>query len=79
MFSPSIIFIYLFIIFAAGKEVLKQRENSHLVSVPHHLQVLSWDCGLACICMILKMFNKPIDNVYHCDLDFVQCGERHFT
>ncbi|XP_005103474.1 protein GUCD1 [Aplysia californica] len=55
---------------------LKER---HVVSVPYVQQCYHWDCGLACVSMILQMFKEPCDDVYTKDLDFVQCGESVWT
>ncbi|XP_059141692.1 protein GUCD1-like [Physella acuta] len=57
---------------------LKPKEK-HVVSVPFVNQCYSWDCGLACVSMILRMFNEPCDDVYTKDLDSLQCGESIWT
>ncbi|XP_067683728.1 protein GUCD1-like [Haliotis asinina] len=53
--------------------------NIRRITVPHVQQCFHWDCGLACVSMVLKYFDIPSDQVYTSDLDSLQCGESVWT
>ncbi|GFS23860.1 guanylyl cyclase domain containing protein GUCD1 [Elysia marginata] len=48
----------------------------HLVIVPNVQQCYSWDCGLACVSMVLRALGESPSEVYTKDLDAMECGER---
>ncbi|KAL4224092.1 guanylyl cyclase domain-containing protein 1 [Mactra antiquata] len=43
--------------------------------VPLCMQSYSWDCGLACACMVLQYLGKDSHNVYTTELESLNCGE----
>lgn len=51
----------------------------HIVDLPHVEQCYTWDCGLACLSMVLRYFDIPSQEVYTKDLDAQQCGESVWT
>ncbi|BFZ18601.1 hypothetical protein BsWGS_21640 [Bradybaena similaris] len=63
----------------SDQQPLEKVKNRHIISVPFIQQCYSWDCGLACVSMILRMFGEPCDDVYTKDLDSLQCGESIWT
>uniref|UniRef100_A0A7C8YRE2 Guanylate cyclase n=1 Tax=Opuntia streptacantha TaxID=393608 RepID=A0A7C8YRE2_OPUST len=50
--------------------------HSHFIEVPHVNQLCNWDCGLACILMVLRTIG--IDN---CDLQTLEklCGTKRIS
>ncbi|KAH9515164.1 guanylyl cyclase domain-containing protein 1 [Bulinus truncatus] len=67
--------------FQGGDQVLPATDfkDKHVIAVPFVNQCYTWDCGLACVSMILRMLNEPCDDVYTNDLDSLQCGESIWT
>ncbi|XP_055862280.1 protein GUCD1-like isoform X1 [Biomphalaria glabrata] len=61
------------------KFTLTDSKDKHVISIPFVNQCYTWDCGLACVSMILRMLNEPCDDVYTNDLDSLQCGESIWT
>ncbi|GFO13681.1 protein gucd1 [Plakobranchus ocellatus] len=57
----------------------KGLDVQHLLSVPLVNQCYSWDCGLACVCMVLRTLGKSCTEVYTEDLDAMECGESIWT
>ncbi|OWF55292.1 Protein GUCD1 [Mizuhopecten yessoensis] len=49
------------------------------LKVPTHMQSYSWDCGLACCCMVLRYLKKDDHNVYTSDFEELNCGESIWT
>ncbi|RUS71373.1 hypothetical protein EGW08_020869 [Elysia chlorotica] len=54
-------------------------KDYHLVFVPGVHQCYSWDCGLACVSMVLRSLGEPPSEVYTKDLDAMECGESIWT
>lgn len=50
-----------------------------VTDVPLVQQCYSWDCGLACLSMVLQYFGASSSEVYTKDLDLQQCGESVWT
>jgi hypothetical protein len=65
--------------YESDKQAVEEAKDCHIISVPFVQQCYSWDCGLACVSMILRMFGEPSDDVYTKDLDSLQCGESVWT
>ncbi|XP_025092688.1 protein GUCD1-like isoform X2 [Pomacea canaliculata] len=61
------------------EESRNQNGVHHMITVPLVQQYYSWDCGLACVSMVLSHFHIPTSEVYTKDLDFLQCGESIWT
>lgn len=49
------------------------------LKVPTHIQSYSWDCGLACCCMVLRYFKRNVHSVYTSDFEALNCGESIWT
>ncbi|KAK7088316.1 protein GUCD1-like [Littorina saxatilis] len=54
-------------------------DDRKVIEVPHVRQCYSWDCGLACVSMVLQHYDIPSKEVYTKDLDAQQCGESVWT
>ncbi|KAK3750065.1 hypothetical protein RRG08_018362 [Elysia crispata] len=57
----------------------KYQEDYHIVHVPGVHQCYSWDCGLACVSMVLRALGESPSEVYTKDLDAMECGESIWT
>ncbi|XP_061163337.1 protein GUCD1-like [Saccostrea echinata] len=55
------------------------QEERLLLKLETCMQIYSWDCGLACCCMVLRYLGKDDSCVYTSDLDELQCGQSIWT
>ncbi|KAJ8312226.1 hypothetical protein KUTeg_009599 [Tegillarca granosa] len=59
---------------------LKDEVKEHIqLTVPTCIQTYTWDCGLACACMVLRYIGINDYYVYTSDLEELRCGESIWT
>lgn len=58
---------------------LAEEEGRVLTEMPMVQQCYTWDCGLACLSMVLQYYGASSSEVYTKDLDHQQCGESVWT
>lgn len=66
---------------AEGRDhIQKVPQNERLVlKLDTCIQTYTWDCGLACCCMVLRYLGKDDSCVYTSDLEELQCGQSIWT
>ncbi|XP_033747721.1 protein GUCD1-like [Pecten maximus] len=61
------------------KEKDAESQRQVQLKVPTHIQSYSWDCGLACCCMVLRYMKRDDHSVYTSDFEALNCGESIWT
>ncbi|XP_026666397.1 guanylyl cyclase 1 isoform X2 [Phoenix dactylifera] len=61
----------------SSKDLIPLNRRSHSVDVPHVRQLFNWDCGLACVLMVLKTLGIDHYNIH--DLEKLCCTTSIWT
>ncbi|XP_010905388.1 guanylyl cyclase 1 isoform X2 [Elaeis guineensis] len=61
----------------SSKDLVPLNRRSHSVDVPHVRQLFNWDCGLACVLMVLKTLGIDHYNIH--DLEKLCCTTSIWT
>ncbi|KAL5016820.1 hypothetical protein ScPMuIL_006409 [Solemya velum] len=64
---------------ASSRSPKNENKMEVKINVPTVIQMYSWDCGLACVSMILRSMQLDTRNVYTQNLEDLECGERIWT